>query len=359
MHFFAKISVRIFLVFVLALTFFGFGLSPQARGQAAQSFQAQVNKAFNYYYQDLEYEKAIELAESLFEIAQTRQDTIAIYEVLSIVNAAMGKKYHKQAEQYLKKMMELDPINCGVPTEYWPDDLKHMWYSHQASMNLLAQATYACVDTLQSPGIQTIAVLNFDNTSVEDHEKLEPLGKGLAAFFLTDLNKITKLQIVEREKINYVIEELKRQGSIYFDQKTAVKIGKLLGAHTMVFGSFMKLDSRHMRVDARVVKTETGEILVAESEEGRPKDIFKLEKNLVMKITKALDIKLNKEEEEEIELGGTEFLDAATLFAKGLEYQDQFDYKNAYECYEKAVKMDPDYTEAKEKMELLKPLIRS
>lgn len=345
------------LISLVTLAFLAFNLASQAKGQEKETVESQLDKALSYYWKG-KFDEGIGFAKSLFKMAQTTQDTIGVYEVLSVITYAKGKKYHEQAEEYLRKMAELDPINCGVPQEYWPDRLKSMWYSYQAAMNVLAKVTYACVDTLESPGIQTIAVVNFDNTSIADHKELEPLGKGLAAFFLTDLKKITKLKIVEREKINYVIEELKREATVYFDQKTVVKIGKLLGAHTMIFGSFMKLDDRHMRVDARVVKTETGEILVAESEEGRPKDIFKLEKNLVLRIAKALEIVLNKEEKEEIEFGGSESLDAATLYAQGLEYQDKFDYENAYKYYEKAVKTDPDFKEAKDKMEILKPLIR-
>jgi len=358
MCFLSRRLLRIFsLVCLITFAFLSLSLPSLAQDPQNETVESQLDKALSYYWKG-KFDEGISLAKDLFQIAQTKQDSMGIYEVLSVITSARGEKYQKQAEDYLRKMIELDPKNCKAPQEYWPDKLKRTWYSYQASLGVLSEVSQACLDTVQSPGIQTIAVINFDNTSIEDHEKLEPLEKGLAAFFLTDLNKISKLKIVEREKINYVIEELKRQGSIYFDQKTAVRVGKMLGAHTMVFGSFMKLDSRNMRVDARVVKTENGEILVAESEEGRPKDIFKLEKNLVMKITKALDIELNKEEKEEIEFGGTEFLDAATLFSKGLEYQDQFDYKNAYKCYEQALKMDPDYTEAKEKMEMLRPLIR-
>jgi len=349
-----KLLWMFFLVCLISFVSLTFSLPSLAQGPEKETVESQLDKALSHYCKG-QFDEGISLAKSLFQIAQSRQDTIGIYEVLSVITYAKGKKYHKQAEDYLRKMVELDAKNCRAPQEYWPDELKNTWYSYQTSLGVLSQVSEACVE---GPGIQTIAVVDFDNTSIEDHEKLEPLEKGLAAFLLTDLNKIIKLKIVEREKINYVIEELKRGGTVYFDKKMVAKIGNLVGAHTMVFGSFMKLDARHMRVDARVVKTETGELLVAESEEGRPKDIFKLEKNLVIKIANALELALNKEEEEEIELGGTESLDAATLFAKGLEYQDQFDYKNAYKCYEKAVKMDPDYTEAKEKMEILRPLIR-
>jgi TolB-like protein len=345
-----KLPVMVCVVFMISFTFLALNLAPQAIAQEKETFQSQLDKTLSYYWEG-EFEKATELAKSLFKVSRTREDSIGIYEALSVVTYAKGKKYLKQAMEYLKKIVELDPKSCRLPEEFWPDELKHNWYYCQDSVGVLSEP---CVE---SPGIQTIAVVNFDNTSIEDHEKLEPLEKGLAAFFVTDLKKITKLRIVEREKINYVIEELRKGGTIYFDKKTVAKIGNLLGAHTMVFGSFMKLDKKHMRVDARVVKTETGELLVAESQEGNPKDIFKLEKNLVLKIAEALKIALNKEEKEEIQLGGTQSEDAANLYAQGLEYQDKFEYKKAYESYKEALEKDPNYTEAKEKMEILKPLI--
>ena len=38
-------------------------------------------------------------------------------------------------------------------------------------------------------GIQTLAILPFDNNSITEPEKYAPLSNGLAAMLITDLNK--------------------------------------------------------------------------------------------------------------------------------------------------------------------------
>jgi len=346
-----KLRLRVLMISLILFAFLAINLIGRVQGQRNETFQSQLKKALSYYW-DMKKDQAENMADSLFRISQTKQDTIDVYSVLSAVSYSKGERYFRQAEEYLRRIVEVDPKSCQVPKEYWPDKLKRVWYKYQDSLGVLAEP---CGEG--SPGIQTIAVLDFDNTSIADHEKLEPLGVGLSYSFLTDFKKITKLRIVERAKINYVIEELERGKTGYFDQKMAARIGKQVGAHTIVFGSFMKLDPKHMRIDARVIKTETGEVLVAESEEGGPNDFFKLEKNLVSKIAEALNITLEKKEKEGIQLGGTKSLDAVTLYSQGLKYQDQFDYKTAYKYYEKALAKDPNYEDAKEKMEILKPLM--
>ena len=51
----------------------------------------------------------------------------------------------------------------------------------------------------------TVAILNFENNSVTDIEKVEPLTKGLASMLATDLARIKSLQIVERAKILAIV----------------------------------------------------------------------------------------------------------------------------------------------------------
>ena len=85
----------------------------------------------------------------------------------------------------------------------------------------------------------TLAVLYFENNSVVDKDKMEPLSKGIADMLITELTNIKAFKVVERERLNDVIDELKLQQTGVFDQSTAQKIGKLLGAQTLLLGSFM------------------------------------------------------------------------------------------------------------------------
>jgi len=45
-----------------------------------------------------------------------------------------------------------------------------------------------------------------------------------------------------------------------------------------------------------------------------------------------------------------------SLYAKGLEYMDRYDYKKAYDFFKQAYELDNTFVEAKRKMDIYRPL---
>ena len=82
----------------------------------------------------------------------------------------------------------------------------------------------------------TVAVMYFDNHS--NLREYDVLSKGMADMLITDLAGAEQLDLVERAKLEAVISEIGLQRSKYFDPESAVKVGKLLGAHYAVTGAF-------------------------------------------------------------------------------------------------------------------------
>jgi len=198
--------------------------------------------------------------------------------------------------------------------------------------------------------------MEFDNFSIGKYQKeLGPIGKGLADGFEHDFRKISTIRVIERNKINFVLKELELQKSGAVDRSTAVRVGKILGAKYMVFGSITQLDDKHTRMVVRVVSVETSEIIASVDKEAKP-EYFKMEKELVEELAKKLDITLSDDVKALIKEGGTESLDATTFYSKGLEYMDRYDYKKAYEFFKKAYDLDNSFVEAKRKMEIYQPL---
>src|SRR5688500_11066917 len=92
-----------------------------------------------------------------------------------------------------------------------------------------------------------ISVLYFDNNT-NQHE-LEVMRKGLADMIVTDLVAWDGVTVVERDRLEAVLTELKLQKTRSFDQATAVKVGKLIGAEYYLTGS-MQLAGDKLRIDA-------------------------------------------------------------------------------------------------------------
>ena len=112
---------------------------------------------------------------------------------LLLAKASAGKNFLDQAETYLKKILEIDPkFQMNVKIE--PPQLRNVWFKVDEERKRNGPPEKA------DPGIKTLAVLYFENNSIVDKETLDPLSKGLAEMLVTDLAKISGLQVVERER---------------------------------------------------------------------------------------------------------------------------------------------------------------
>jgi len=247
-------------------------------------------------------------------------------------------------------MLTLSPTIELDPDEF-PPQIMSLWYR-------------VCEDNPPPAGVskqkdklKTIAVMYFDNNSLVDHDNLDALSKGLASMMIYEISKVSKLCVVERDRINFLVGELRLQQSDLVDKGTAVKIGKLVGAHTLLMGGFMKLTKNQFRIDARLVKVETGEIIDAEFVEGKPSDIIDLEKQLVTKILQGFDTGVTEKEKKNIMKGRDTSFDALYHYSRGLAFEDKKEYTAAFQQYQEALKLAPGYVEAQKKMLRLEPLV--
>jgi TolB-like protein len=138
-------------------------------------------------------------------------------------------------------------------------------------------------------GRPTISVLYFENrTGKADYDVLR---KGLADMIVTDLTAWDGVTVVERERLEAVLTELKLQQTKAFDAKKRQKIGQLLGAQFVLIGA-MNLGGTTLAIDAQLIEVQTGAVRVAARASGNPDRVFDLEQSLVNKITAAIDAKL-------------------------------------------------------------------
>ncbi len=187
-------------------------------------------------------------------------------------------------------------------------------------------------------GIQTLAILPFDNNSITDPEKYAPLSNGLAAMLITDLNKNDSvLKVIERNKIKSILEEIALGQLGGVDESTAIKAGKILGAQSIGFGSFTIMGDM-MRMDVRIIKVESSELVMAESVSGEIKNFMALETELATKIADTLKTSLK-----EVPGKSKSSIDAALYFSKGLDAMDKGNKKKAQKLFNKAIKLDPKY----------------
>ena len=124
------------------------------------------------------------------------------------------------------------------------------------------------------------------------------------------------------------------QQSGFFDPETAVKAGKLLGAEYLLTGNFTAR-SPEIRIDTRVVRVETGEIVRTAKVQGKEDKFFDLQQKLAKELVKGLPIAVSPEAMQELEARQQKNrIDAATTmvaFSQGLQRLDYGDHVGAIE----------------------------
>jgi len=181
---------------------------------------------------------------------------------------------------------------------------------------------------------RTLAVLNFDNNT--GRADYDAMGRGLAAMMISDLAASPALKLIERERMQDVLKEQDMGRSAMFDSSTAVKAGRLLGAEFIATGS-LAAAAPELRIDMRLIRVETGEIVKTARATGPEDKLFALEQQLADRVLKDLDIALSPESAELLRkrqeanraLGVSAFRD----FSSGLVAMDNGDYLRAAELF--------------------------
>jgi len=134
----------------------------------------------------------------------------------------------------------------------------------------------------------TVAVLYFDYSGKD--ADMGVLRKGLAQMLISDLSSLDGVRLVERDRLEEILAELKLAQSGKIDPSTAAKVGKLLGARYMVLGGYFDLMGT-LRADARVVEVESGKVVQSTGATGKPQDFLGVEQTLSDGIRKILATK--------------------------------------------------------------------
>ncbi|NPU83803.1 MAG: hypothetical protein HPY65_04880 [Syntrophaceae bacterium] len=213
-------------------------------------------------------------------------------------------------------------------------------------------AAGAARDT-QKTGKIRLAVLYFDNECITDREKLDAFQKGIADTLIGDLGRLSRLQVVERERLDALLSELKLQQSGLTDPASAVRLGRILGVQALLMGSYTAIGGT-IRIDARIVEVETGLVLMAKEVTGQTDDFFQLEEALVEKIATGLDAPLTTEERTLLARTGKRSFTAFLEYSRGLDAMDRARFHEADEAFEEALRIDPGFEKAAQKRKELK-----
>jgi len=193
----------------------------------------------------------------------------------------------------------------------------------------------------------TVAVMPLRFTGADS--SLRPLERGVAELLTTDLARSSKLTVVERSRIQALLDELARQRGGQTDEATNVRAGKLLRAGRLVQGSILQIGGSQLRLDAAVVDVPTTQISGAAASTDAVDRLFDLEKRVALDLFRELGVTLTVAERNAIEQRPTKSLAAFLAYSRGLVSEDQGRYDEAGRFFRDAIRIDPGFGPAMQK----------
>jgi TolB-like protein len=195
----------------------------------------------------------------------------------------------------------------------------------------------------------TVAVLYFTNSALVRRDEYEPLSKGITEMLITELAGSPALQVVERDRLQALLEEqdLSRTGRV--DQETAVRLGKILGARHLLMGGFVIDPRENMRLDVRAVSVETSRVEYVETMSGKSEDVLELIGRLGAKVRERLKLPpiASPVAPAKTRTSKTDQLRAVMLLSRALEENDRGNVNGAMALYRQAIEVYPDYHRAR------------
>ncbi len=200
----------------------------------------------------------------------------------------------------------------------------------------------------------TVGVVDFDAAHV--NPDLAPLAKGLAEFTALDLAKVKQLKVVDRLKIEMILNELKLSNSEYADRTTGPRLGKLIGSSRLVTGSMTGIGDDELRLDGAVVTTADSTVKTTGPSEGQLQNIFKIQKEFVYKVLDEMGIPVSAQLRDSIDKTPTDSYLAFLAYCRGLDFRSRGMYREAAEQFNNAVQIDGNFGAAKTDAEQAKAL---
>lgn len=297
------------------------------------------------FYSSQYFDKAIELLEELSQDisvdSEIRKESFRI-----LGRAYVAKGLYQEAKDAILKLLELEPPIIAFNPDYEPPPLMKVYYEARKDFSGSLEVERS------DPGIKTMAIIDFKNRSIDQKLKFDPMEKGFSDLFIHRLNNSTELKVIERERIQWIFDEINIQDK--FNMEGAVRMGKQLGVHIVLLGSFIVFDDE-IWLGARLVKVETSEILLTDEIKGEVNSFYELSDKLCQNIAEKIDVNLDSQE---VGVSSeTKSLEAILLYSEGLSLIEMENYEEAYNKFLKALEYDPSYQNAKVKAESIKPLI--
>ena len=124
--------------------------------------------------------------------------------------------------------------------------------------DILSKTIYSYADSLSQ--LLPVGSTVFINDHSDFNGVTSYFGKYVAVKISNRLTKNKNFTVVDRNSIELILKEQKLQYSGVVDEKTAVELGKMVGASVIVFGSITEFTDK-VSIDSKILSVETAKVI--------------------------------------------------------------------------------------------------
>jgi len=332
------------------------------------TIEAFLENPVGFYYRQKASE-AIQCAQTvLSDDAYTVDDRKRTLIALGAIYVSTDRE--PEARAAFSELLRLDPMADLDPPGAFPPPVQESFYGLRDSLLLRAESELPS-------DIRTVAVGPMDAVPlVAGKFDLEKFSRGLNQILVTDLMGATPLKIVERQRLGVLMQEIEMNSNEQiFDPEYAVKLARLSGAQSYLFGSVLQVDRQKIRFDLRWVDTATTEVLISEGVEMKVEnadDLFKLEREVLLnllvpkihgilaandpdgtpkekELEKRMKDLLEKRKKRSGSFENASYVDVLLTTGEALMAEDRGDLAGAQRAWKRVHEMDPHHGEAEQR----------
>jgi serine/threonine protein kinase/Tfp pilus assembly protein PilF len=186
----------------------------------------------------------------------------------------------------------------------------------------------------------SVAVFDFANNSVGAAD--DWLSGGIAETLTANFKRVRALRTVPRQQIAMAVAGV---SAADMNESRITNLGASFGAKWAVGGSYER-SGDSIRITADFYETLEGKKVDTITTRGAMGDVFKLQGQIVSRLTEIVEVALTSGEAREIERDQTSNEKAFEYFARARQLGNRMnagDFDEVRELYEKAIELDPNY----------------
>jgi serine/threonine protein kinase/tetratricopeptide (TPR) repeat protein len=257
-----------------------------------------------------------------------------------LVHRMLEKDKARRYQTMREVMRDLDAVRQGIALDRDP------YATNTSNQTVLFPATNLGSNSLKNRMGQSIAVMSFNNVTKNSDDQW--IGTGIAETVTADMKKIEGITVIGRERIYELLRRWSVEQDQEIDETMATSIGREIGARWIVCGGYQKIGEM-LRITARFVEVETGEVIKTVKIDGEMKGIFDLQDKIVYELSRDLDLSLHSGERQGIEQKETSVVEAYEAFVKAdieLDKGSRESVDEAIRLFERAIALDQKYAHA-------------